>query len=421
VIFFLIIGAYWLLRTQKDAVFNTIVGIEHQPKAKIASLLIIIPILLIYSKLVDVLTKNTLLISFSTAYAIGFAIIASFLQHPTIGLPNTNGDFGRVFGWFVYVFIETFGSIMPGLFWAFVNSTTSSDSAKKGYPLIIAGAQVGSILGSTASFKTAYFGGNAILFNYGGLAIFAIIPAVLFYLWAVPTPPEVEVKGAKKPQTGMFEGLWILFTRPYVLGIFALATLYEIIATILDFQMKLLAKPLFPTSAEFASFQGFFGIITNVLALVFALTGTRFLIERFGLRFCLMLFPVATAGVVGFVYFNHIVPLASSAEFGLYVVTGSVIIIKALSYALNNPAKEIMYIPTTKDVKTKAKSWIDMFGSRSSKGVGSSANWILQTFSNDVFLFGTLFSLGVAGVWFLAATYVGTKFDSLTKKNEVIS
>ena len=36
-IFFFLIGSYWLLRTQKDAAFNAIVGLEFQPKAKILS------------------------------------------------------------------------------------------------------------------------------------------------------------------------------------------------------------------------------------------------------------------------------------------------------------------------------------------------------------------------------------------------
>ncbi len=38
--------------------------------------------------------------------------------------------------------------------------------------------------------------------------------------------------------------------------------------------------------------------------------------------------------------------------------------LKALSYSLNNPCKEMLYNPTSTDVKFKAKSWIDIFGQR---------------------------------------------------------
>lgn len=412
-IFFCIIGSYWLLRTQKDAVFSSIVGLEYQPQAKILSLLLIIPILLIYTKLVDMWSKNRLLMTFSVGFALSFVFVAIFLQHPTIGLPNTVASSDRIFGWFVYVFIETFGSIMPGLFWAFVNSSVSTDIAKKGYPLIIAGAQLGSILGSYMSWESEYFG-NAMLFNVGGASILAIVPAVMAYLWMVPANQQVSLDGGKegssKGKTGMFEGLKILLTRPYVLGIFALATLYEVVATILDFQMKVLAKGIFPTTEQFASFNGLYGVMTNALALLFAVVGTRYFIEHYGLRFCLILFPVLTGAVVSFVYMYRV----------FFVVTAAVMIIKALSYALNNPAKEMMYLPTSKDVKFKAKGWIDMFGSRSSKAAGSGVNWFLQIFTNDIMLYGTLMSLGVVGVWFLAATYVGNTFNRLTKNKEIV-
>ncbi len=50
-------------------------------------------------------------------------------------------------GWVSYCAIESFGSIGVSLFWAFVNATMDLEGAKKAYGLIIAGAQIGSILG----------------------------------------------------------------------------------------------------------------------------------------------------------------------------------------------------------------------------------------------------------------------------------
>lgn len=44
--------------------------------------------------------------------------------------------------------------------------------------------------------------------------------------------------------------------------------------------------------------------------------------------------------------------------------------LKALSYSLNNPCKEMLYNPTSTDVKFKAKSWIDIFGQRGASDTG---------------------------------------------------
>lgn len=45
--------------------------------------------------------------------------------------------------------------------------------------------------------------------------------------------------------------------------------------------------------------------------------------------------------------------------------------LQGLTYALNEPCKEMLYLPTSDAIKFKAKGWIDVFGSRCAKGVGS--------------------------------------------------
>ena len=62
----------------------------------------------------------------------------------------------------------------------------------------------------------------------------------------------------------------------------------------------------------------------------------------------------------------------------LNVFFAVMVLTKGLSYALNNPAKEMMYIPTSKAVKYKAKSWIDLFGGRAAKAAGSSVTTALK-------------------------------------------
>ena len=58
--------------------------------------------------------------------------------------------------------------------------------------------------------------------------------------------------------------------------------------------------------------------------------------------------------------------------------------LKGLSYALNNPCKEVMYIPTSKDAKFKTKSFIDMFGSRSAKMSGAQIGGWLNIDGNPI-------------------------------------
>ena len=94
--------------------------------------------------------------------------------------------------------------------------------------------------------------------------------------------------------------------------------------------------------------------------------------------------------------------------------------IKSLSYALNNPAKEVMYIPTSKDVKFKSKGWIDMFGSRGAKASGAGINDAFKGNIPDLMLYGTIIALGLVGVWVVAAMLVGKTFNKLIREDKII-
>jgi AAA family ATP:ADP antiporter len=411
ILFFLVIGAYWLLRTQKNAAFDALVGIQYQPRAKILSWVASLGIVLIYAKLLDILGRRNLLITLSAFFALSFLGIAYLLEFSPIGFQNQIASPYRLFGWAIYVLIEWVGSLMPGLFWAFVTSHTQAESAKKGYPLIMAGAQLGSILGSFCSYRTDLFG-NSFLFGMGAVMLGMVLPIIYLYIRIVPEEQQHKSATAenKKPKTGVFEGLKIVLTRPYIMGVLAISTIYEVINTIVEFEMNVIARQVYQTKEAFASFHGMYGILLNTLALFFALLGTSFLMRRFGLKFCLLMFPVVTAVLIFGVYYMPILSVIMIAGIG----------IKGLSYALNNPSKEMMYIPTSQDVKFKAKGWIDQFGGRSSKGIGAAINETFRASVEGLLLYGSLISAGLILLWLAAAAYVGTTFTKLTEENKII-
>ena len=95
---------------------------------------------------------------------------------------------------------------------------------------------------------------------------------------------------------------------------------------------------------------------------------------------------------------------------------GAMIFIKAISYALNNPCKEIMYIPTSKDIKFKAKSVIDMFGARSAKASGSAITASLANASNMPAV-ASIISLSIVGLWIYAAVFVAGRNKDLVQNS----
>ena len=118
-----------------------------------------------------------------------------------------------------------------------------------------------------------------------------------------------------------------------------------------------------------------------------------------------------------FLFFNYGSPAAMHL---LWATFGVMMIVKGLSYALNNPTKEMMYIPTSNDAKFKTKGWTDMFGGRAAKMLGARmSNWY-KTDLSALLLYGTTLSLGLIGVWLFAALFVGRKNLQLTRDGEII-
>ncbi|MBY0353661.1 hypothetical protein K2W90_04835 [Candidatus Babeliales bacterium] len=401
----LILGTYWLMKPLKDALFAKMVGPDFYPYVKILSFWFTIPLILLYSKAVDLFEKQNLFYIFSAFYGSLFFIIALLLAHPTIGLANTTPNKYRILGWALYVTIETFGSLMVALFWAFVASSTNTEAAKRGYALIIAGAQIGTIAGPYIALSAPTLGIPLLMFCIcAGVTFIPVLIKIFTHF-----NPRAAEHHAPSEKTGPIEGLKLLLTRPYLLGVMGVSVLYDIVATILEFQMVSLANTQFHSTEHLARFLSYFGLMTNGSALLISLIGTSFLVRRFGLTFCLVVYPVITA-----VALLHILWIPV-----LWVVVGALVVIKSLNYALNNPCKEMLYIPTSRDIKFKAKSWIDMFGCRSAKAGGG----FLSTFftqMHELLFYGPLLSLGVVGVWIIIALYTGTTHRALEKSNRTI-
>ena len=72
-------------------------------------------------------------------------------------------------GWISYCAIESFGSICVSLFWAFVNSSVNVETAKSAFGLIIAGGNVGSIMGPTLAVTKVKRG--QVVFCGAGVAV----------------------------------------------------------------------------------------------------------------------------------------------------------------------------------------------------------------------------------------------------------
>lgn len=409
------------------------VGTTFVPNAKLISLCVLIPLILLYSKLVDWFRRHHLLYWFTLFHGILGIFFYFILSHPVYGIANTAASPDRAAGWLFYFFMESFDAFFSTTFWAFADSINKPNDAKNYYGFIVSGSKIGGILSagcfylflqSTNIHNQTIIIPNAVLI--GSLCLFAAAISIYCLVRYVPEnimhgyekAYEFEHEEKNQEPVGFlnslksaFDGLFIMIKNSYVFGIFLLVMFYETIIVIFDYIVMLQADKAHPTIAEMTSLYALYYFMMNVIGLIISLFGTTPILRILGVRLSLLIFPVICLSLLVFTSFfpSH------------WVLFATLVGLRAFNYALNHPTREVLYIPTTKAIKFKAKTWTDAFGSRISKTFGSIFNKVMQNADYSTALLSSIgLSISLSGLWIIIVYFLGKTLQDAITHNRVI-
>jgi ATP:ADP antiporter, AAA family len=432
-IFALIIGVYWTLRPLKDAIFIQLVGKYALPYAKTVSVIALLPLVMFYTKLLERTSRERMLIILPTFYGVTvllFSILMLFIQDAPEVLAGRSAFhmmMTKGVGYLWYLFVESFGSLVVALFWAFAADTTEPTHAKRGFPLVVAIGQLGGVICPYSIGGLPHrldLTTDALSMLFLGFLILLIIPLVRYFLKITPTHLLASFQGKnekeieKQQEPGFFEGLKLLLKNKYLLGIFAANFIYEVVVTIFDFNFKIAAGTEY-TGVHLSHYLSVYGSSVNIVSLLCLLLGISNVTRFLGVGVALAAMPVIVGvALMGFMSLD-------SLTFLFALMVGS----KAINYALNGPALKQLYIPTTPDVKFKAQAWIETFGSRTSKQAGSVFNMSLAPLQKSLGeLVGRARYLMLSGsicfpllaLWLVVAIYLGRSFKKAINEKKMI-
>lgn len=433
VIFALIIGVYWTLRPLKDSIFIQLVDKLHLPYAKTVSVLCLLPLVMFYTKLLERTSRERMLVILPSFYGITvlcFAALMSMVQAPAAEIA-ARAFFPlmatKVLGYVWYLFVESFGSLVVALFWAFASDTTEPTPAKRGFPLVVALGQMGGVICPYSIGGLPHRLGLAtdtLSMVCLGVLILSIIPLVRYFLRATPRHLLTSFQGKNeqveesKPEPGFLEGLKLMLKHRYLMGIFAANFIYEVVVTIFDFNFKVAAAAQY-SGVALSHYLSLYGSSVNVVSLACLLLGISNVARFLGVRVALASMPI----ILGCALFGFLT--LDSLGFLFALMVGS----KAINYALNGPALKQLYIPTSSDARFKAQAWIETFGSRTSKEAGSLFNMLLAPLQSAfgavagrahyLMLSGGL-GFPLLGLWFITALFLGKTFRKAIENKKVI-
>ena len=250
----------------------------------------------------------------------------------------------------------------------------------------------------------------------------AIIPLVRFFL--ATTPPHLldsfalSSKQKVGHESGFLGGFKLLISHRYLLAMFAVNFIFEVIVTIFDFNFKVAASTEF-SGVALSNYLSLYGSSVNIVSLSCFILGISNITRFCGIGIALAAMPlIVGSALCGFLSVH-------SLGFLFFLMVGS----KAINYALNGPALKQLYIPTTPDVRFKAEAWIETFGTRASKQIGSLFNMTLAPLQSTLgaaagrsyyLMFSGAFCFPLLGLWLVAAVFLGRSFNRAIHEQQVI-
>lgn len=407
--FFLVISSFWILKPLKKGLFIafydvqgfvlgdlSLTAAQAEQIAKVLNMLIAFVAVTVFTMLSRNLRRQQLTYAFSGFFVVCFFVYGVLLDAESAALI-----------WSFYFFGDLYSTLMVATFFVFLNDSVSSDTAKRLYGLIGLGGVSGGWFG-TEILRVKINDFSLAEWMWICLVVALIIAFIAGVVGRLIKHTQVEEEATAqeniKSENAALEGAKLVFRSPYLLSIVAIVGIYEMVSTIMDFQFSATISHYLEGDAIGQQFATVFAF-TNRFAFLIQILLTSFVMTRFGVGIALMFLPVAALmGSVGFL-------IMPTLLMGCALNTCD----NGFSYSINQSAKEVLYVPTTRDEKYKAKAFIDMFVQRFAKALAVGLSLLITLtftgFENLRWL--SLVSCVLLVFWLMAVRYVGRRFGAL--------
>jgi AAA family ATP:ADP antiporter len=244
-------------------------------------------------------------------------------------------------------------------FWSYANDTYTKEAGGRLFPIIAIGSTLGSPLGAwiTARMFEARLRPDAMLY----FAAFLLLVTAGLFLPIDRSRAMRQKAVANDAPLGGNSGFALVFASPYIRLIALLLVLLNVVNTTGEFilshmvtgraQALTAADAAFDKGAYIGAFYGDYFFWVNVAALVLQAFVASRLVKRFGLAGVLFALPLIAVGSYGIIAFGAslaVVRWAKTAE-------------NSADYSVMNTAKQLMWLPTSREEKYKAKQAVDAF------------------------------------------------------------
>ena len=408
---FLLLTAYYIIKPVREALILAGGGAELKSYAAAGQALLLLVTVPLYARLAGRLSRPRLLTVvtiFFTACLVGFYLLAQF-QVPL----------GIAF----YLWVGIFNYTIIAQFWSLANDLHTPAAGKRLFAIIGFGASAGAVFGSwVTELLIQPVGMFQLLLLSAGLLVASLLLALA--VERRPPPVDGESGAVMEPARDMGrEGVIDLVRASRYLQLLALLTL---VTNLVNTTGEYMLGEMVTRAAREAAVAGgavgkaaieaamgpfigdfyanFFKIV-NIVGLVMQLFLVSRLVKYLGVGICLLILPAIALGGYGLLIIWPILGVvrwAKTAE-------------NATDYSLQNTVRNMLWLPTSRQEKYKAKQFVDTFCVRvgdvlSALVVYIGNHWLAATIAGFAG-----FNLALCALWLVCAVAIGRRFRALTE------
>ncbi|HVZ94081.1 MAG TPA: MFS transporter [Phycisphaerales bacterium] len=325
-------------------------------------------------------------------------------------------------GYAFYIWLSVFNLFVTSIFWSVMADLFAHGRAKRVFGLIAVGGTLGA-MGGAAITKMLTTGAEL---ESPTIMLMAVVPLELamacFVLLAKrlpggdrgregaskhdspskhgeswhPTQGEASAEAhdeGHEPSRDALAGFKLVMRSWYLALVATYMFLFAVTSTFLYLEQGKIIEKSFATADERIAAFATIDLWTNIVTLVTQLFVTRMILTRLGVSAALAMLPAVTVGGFG-VLWAH--PALSS------VMVFSVAR-RGLHYAIDRPAREVLFTILGPDAKYKTKAFIDTFIYRAGDLIGGWAPLGLAKMT----IGSSPVALGLGALWLIVAVVVG--------------
>lgn len=274
-----------------------------------------------------------------------------------------------------FIWVGIFNMSLVAQFWSFASDIYSKEAGSRLFPLMVMGMTAGAPLGSLVAGRLFHSG----MSPQAILQVSAVLLSASVLLYVRINGRETTQATAAEPALSARGGFGLVLSNSYLRLIALLIVLLNVVNTTGEYIVArlltshasalALADPTFNKAAYIGAFSGDYQFWVNVTALVLQAFVTSRLVKHAGLRGVLLALPLIALGGYAIM----------AAGVGFSVVRWIKTAENATDYSVMNTARQLLWLPTTREEKYKAKQAIDTFFVRGGDLISAAAVYLGTT------------------------------------------